>query len=70
VLFPKEEEREKGAKRMLDLWLDDPTATYIKVVDTETGKFQAAVKNLADFIVLGLSSASEYLLTCRLRENH
>lgn len=38
--FPKEEEREKGAKRMVDWWLDDPTATYIKVVDTESGKFQ------------------------------
>ncbi|KAE9365496.1 hypothetical protein N431DRAFT_387799 [Stipitochalara longipes BDJ] len=44
VLFPKEEEREKGVKRMLDLWLGDPTATYIKVVDTETGKIISAAK--------------------------
>jgi hypothetical protein len=53
VMFPKEEEREKGAKRLLDFWLGDSTATYMKVVDTETGKFQAAFQNLAEFIVLG-----------------
>jgi hypothetical protein len=46
VLFPKEEEREKGVKRMLDMWLGDPTATYIKVVDTDTGKFQAVFQNM------------------------
>jgi hypothetical protein len=39
LLFPNEEDREKGVKRMVDWWLNDPTATYMKVVDTETGKF-------------------------------
>lgn len=38
LLFPQEEDRVKGVKRMVDWWLNDPTATYIKVVDTETGK--------------------------------
>jgi hypothetical protein len=38
--FPKEEERDKGVKRMVDWWKGDPTAKYMKVVDTETGKFQ------------------------------
>jgi hypothetical protein len=47
LLFPKEEEREKGVKRMVDWWLGDPTATYVKVVDTETGKFQGAFQNQA-----------------------
>lgn len=37
-MYPKEEERDKGVKRMVDWWLGDPTATYLKVVDTETGK--------------------------------
>jgi hypothetical protein len=45
LLFPKEEDREKGVKRMIDWWLGDPTATYIKVVDTETGKFQMHFKS-------------------------
>jgi hypothetical protein len=45
LLFPKEEEREKGVKRTIDWWQGDPTATYIKVVDTETGKFQMHFKN-------------------------
>ncbi|KUJ11291.1 uncharacterized protein LY89DRAFT_655081 [Mollisia scopiformis] len=44
VLFPEKEDREKGVKRMLDLWLNDPTATYIKVVDTETRKIISAAK--------------------------
>ncbi|KAE9381222.1 hypothetical protein N431DRAFT_476098 [Stipitochalara longipes BDJ] len=44
VLYPKEEKREKGAKRMLDLWLSDPTAIYMKVVDTETGKIISAAQ--------------------------
>jgi hypothetical protein len=52
-MYPEEEEREKGAKRLLHFWLGDSTATYIKVVDTETGKFQAAFQNAAEFIVLG-----------------
>jgi hypothetical protein len=40
LLFPKEEERQKGVVRMVDWWLGDPTATYIKVIDTKTSKFQ------------------------------
>ena len=51
LLFPKEEEREKGVKRMIDWWQGDPTATYIKVVDTETGKFQMNSKT--QFTVFG-----------------
>jgi hypothetical protein len=47
LLFPKEEEREKGVKRMVDWWLDDPTATYIKVVDTKTGKFEDGFRDQA-----------------------
>jgi len=38
---------------MLDLWLGDPTATYLKVVDTETGTFQGIFQTLANFIVVG-----------------
>jgi len=44
ALFPPDEEREKGVKRMIDWWVNDPTATYIKVVDTETGKIVSAAK--------------------------
>jgi len=43
-VYPIEEERDKGVKRLIDWWLDDPTATYLKVVDTETGKIISAAK--------------------------
>ena len=39
VLFPKDEAREKAVKRMVDWWLGDESAKYMKVVDEETGKF-------------------------------
>ncbi|PMD62255.1 uncharacterized protein K444DRAFT_524117 [Hyaloscypha bicolor E] len=42
--FPKEEERDKGVKRMVDWWLGDPTATYMKVIDSKTGKIISAAK--------------------------
>jgi hypothetical protein len=54
LLFPKEEEREKGVKRMVDWWLDDPTATYIKVVDTKTGKFEDTFRDQAHPCLVGL----------------
>ncbi|KAE9362923.1 hypothetical protein N431DRAFT_357855 [Stipitochalara longipes BDJ] len=42
--FPKEEDRDKSVKRMVDWWLGDPTTKYIKVVDGDTGKIVSAAK--------------------------
>ncbi|KAG0649796.1 hypothetical protein D0Z07_3531 [Hyphodiscus hymeniophilus] len=44
VFFPAEEPRDQGVKRMIDGWLGDPTATYLKVVEPESGKIVAAAK--------------------------
>jgi hypothetical protein len=69
--FPKEEERDKGVKRMVDWWLGDPTATYMKVIDSETGKFHDAFrKSNRDILFLVPSTASEYPLMGRNRKNH
>lgn len=38
VLFPESEERERAVKRMLELWMGDKSARYVKVVDVETGE--------------------------------
>lgn len=35
VLFPETEEREKAVKRLVDIWLSDKNAKYVKVVDGE-----------------------------------
>jgi hypothetical protein len=43
---------------MVDWWLDDPTATYIKVVDTKTGKFEAAFRIKRTLVSLVLFSRS------------
>lgn len=37
ILFPHDEPLEKAVKRTLDFWLADPSATYLKVIDEDTG---------------------------------
>ncbi|TVY25036.1 hypothetical protein LHYA1_G006461 [Lachnellula hyalina] len=36
ILFPKIEARERAVKRMLDWWVGDESARYVKVVDVDT----------------------------------
>lgn len=38
ILFPEHETREKAVNRMLEWWLGDKNARYMKVVDEESGK--------------------------------
>ncbi|TVY50430.1 hypothetical protein LCER1_G006416 [Lachnellula cervina] len=37
ILFPETEERDRAVKRMLDWWVGDESATYVKAVDVDTG---------------------------------
>lgn len=39
ILFPETEERDRAVKRMLDWWVGDESATYVKAVDVDTGGF-------------------------------
>jgi hypothetical protein len=38
-LFPKGEDREVAVKRVVELWVEDESARYMKVVDVESGEF-------------------------------
>ncbi|RFU29815.1 hypothetical protein B7463_g6520, partial [Scytalidium lignicola] len=44
VLYPLDEPIEQAAKRALDSWVGNPSSTYMKVVDEETGKIISAAK--------------------------
>ena len=41
VLFPQTQAKEDSIKRMVDWWLGDESAKYMKVVDEETGEFES-----------------------------
>jgi hypothetical protein len=38
-LFPKGEDREVAVKRVVEWWVEDESARYMKVVDVESGEF-------------------------------
>ncbi|ESZ96419.1 hypothetical protein SBOR_3151 [Sclerotinia borealis F-4128] len=42
VLFPEKEEREKAVKKLLDNWVSDKSARYVKIVDGEGTLISAA----------------------------
>ncbi|TVY45262.1 hypothetical protein LOCC1_G002909 [Lachnellula occidentalis] len=42
--FPETEERERAVKRMLDWWMGDESAKYMKAVDVDTGAIVSAAK--------------------------
>ncbi|KAJ8061241.1 hypothetical protein OCU04_010311 [Sclerotinia nivalis] len=42
VLFPETEERERAVRRLVDIWLEDEKARYVKVVDGEGTLISAA----------------------------
>jgi hypothetical protein len=71
VLFPEHEGREKAVRRMTNWWLGDPTARYMKVVDTESGRFRDASQALQNE-VLGFSweEPNAPLLTRTTRSDH
>ena len=49
-LFPKGEDREVAVKRVVEWWVGDESARYMKVVDVESGEFEFASCCLASVI--------------------